>query len=558
MFYFVVTLHVWLQGRNSIFIHHALSEHLSKCFVCDSVMIMHKFVLLLFDEKAMESSRPQSTSGPSFAQLGLHPWIDKQCAALSMEKPTLVQQLCIPAVLAGMHVAGGAVTGSGKTAAFALPMLQLLSEEMYGVFALILTPSRELAYQIVDQFVALGAPIGARTAVVIGGVPHAMQLDAIKARPHVVVATPGRLKFLFDKFPEVKLAMQNLRFLVLDEADRLTEGDIAEDITDVIASLGEPKPFRQTLLFSATLDSRLTDVSEGLLPTMGITDMKKFVVHCAGVEIRSDAAGKRTFQVAPNLQQRYLFIPMMVKLPYLVALLKSRGADQSTIVFTNSCVRTETVRLVLQLLGFPVASLNSMLPQNHRLNNLAMFKLGIARVLVATDIAARGLDIPDVDMVVHYDVPKLPATYVHRVGRTARAGRSGLSLALVTEHDVSLVHGLERKTKTKMELLHDDKVTDDIVVELLDEVSAAKVQAQVQVNEQFGARAETLKSIAAERRPEMNRLIRNQGDTTKAKRRNVESSSGKPIHVERSTNNSAALAPTSTDSATRKRSRSTE
>lgn len=464
---------------------------------------------------APSSSTENVATTMTFGQLGLQPWVVKQCAALALDKPTEVQRLCIPAVLAGKHVVGGAVTGSGKTAAFALPMLQILSEEMYGVFALVMTPSRELAYQIVDQFVAFGAPIAARTAVIIGGVPHDTQLDAIKARPHCIVATPGRLKFHMEKFPEVLAAMQNIRFLVLDEADRLTEGDIAADTTSVIESLGTPKPFRRTLLFSATLDSRLTTVGEGsLLASLGVSSADHLAVHCAGVEIRSEDSGVRhTFKIAPNLEQRYLFIPVMVKLQYLVALLKSRGAKQSTIVFTNSCIRTETVRLVLQLLGFPVASLNSMLPQKHRLNNLAMFKLGIARVLVATDIAARGLDIPDVDMVVHYDVPKLPAIYVHRVGRTARAGRAGLSVALVTEHDVNLIHGLERKTRTRMDLYKNDQVTDDTVVDLLDEVSAAKVQAQVQVSEQFGDRAQTLKTIASDRKTETNRLIRNKGES---------------------------------------------
>lgn len=451
----------------------------------------------------------------TFEGLGLHQWVAKQCSALAMERPTPVQEACIPNILAGKHVVGGAVTGSGKTAAFALPILQILSEEVYGVFALVITPSRELAYQILDQFVALGAPIGVRTSIVIGGVHHDKQLDAIKARPHVVVATPGRLKFLLEMFPEVMQCLQHLRFLVLDEADRLTEGDIAADTTMCVELLGKPKPFRRTLLFTATLEQRLTSIEEGLLPTFGIHDTKDLAVCSAGVSLSSSTT---SFKVAPNLQEYYLFIPVMVKLPYLVALLKSRGPTQSTIVFTNSCVRTETVRLVLQLLGFPVCSLNSLLSQQHRLNNLALFKCGITKILVATDIAARGLDIPEVDLVVHYDVPKLPGTYVHRVGRTARAGREGMSIALITEHDINLAHKIERKTKSKMQLFKHKKVNDDVVVGLLDEVSTAKVQAKLQVEEQFGERAQTLKDIAAERRPEMNRLIRVGGDTTKLSR----------------------------------------
>lgn len=452
-----------------------------------------------------------SCSADSFELLGVQPWLSKQCAALSMHTPTLVQNLCIPDVLRGRHVVGGAVTGSGKTAAFALPILQILAEEMYGVFAMVITPSRELAYQILDQFVAFGAPMAARSAIIIGGIHHDKQLDAMKARPHIVVATPGRMRFLLDMFPEVKHSFLNLRFLVLDEADRLTDGDIAADTEYVVAALGPPKPFRQTLLFTATLEPRLTDISVGLLPKLGVSDPGTLVVHTAGVS----AAASTSFTVAPQLQAKYLFVPVLVKLPYLVSLLKSRGPKQSSIVFANSCVRTETVRLVLQLLGFPVCSLNSLLTQQQRINNLAMFKLGLARVLVATDIAARGLDIPEVDLVVHYDVPKIPATYVHRVGRTARAGRSGLSVAIVTEHDVNLIHRIERKTKSKMQLFRHSRVNDEAVVGILDEVSAAKIQAKVQVAEQFGERAQTLKDVAAERRVDINRAIRGGGEANK-------------------------------------------
>lgn len=460
---------------------------------------------------AVEETPAQTVAHTSFEQLGIQPWLVKQCRALAMEQPTLVQRLCIPSILAGKHTVGGALTGSGKTAAFALPILQLLAEEMYGVFSLVLTPSRELAYQILDQFIAFGAPCAARTAVVIGGVHHDKQLDALKARPHIVVATPGRLKFMLEKFPEVLQAFQNIRFLVLDEADRITEGDIATDTAEVVELLGPPRPFRRTLLFTATLHERLTNVSCGFLASLGVNSETDLVVHTAGVPLITEASPKNVFSIAPTLDERYLFIPVSVKLPYLVALLKSRGPKQSTIVFANSCVRCETVRLVLQLLGFPVCSLNSLLTQQHRLDNLAMFKMGLSRVLVATDIAARGLDIPEVDLVVHYDMPKLPATYVHRVGRTARAGRNGLSVGLVTEHDVSLVHTIERRTKTSMKLYFNKRVNDEVVVSLLDEVSTAKIQAKLQITEQFGDRAATLKEHAAEKKTALNRDIRHGG-----------------------------------------------
>lgn len=462
-----------------------------------------------------------------FESLGLERWLAKQCEAMALTKPTAVQQTCIPAVINDFHVVGGAATGSGKTAAFALPIIQRLSAEMYGVFALVLTPSRELAYQIIDQFVAFGAPAAIRTAIVIGGVNHGSQRDALLARPHIVVATPGRLRMLLANFPEVQLAFKNVRYLVLDEADRLIEGDIQHDMYECIGLLGPAKPFRRTLLFSATIDSRLTRVEEGTLPRLGITDQATLkICSCYAAEASSGAAAgaegsavveaagadhQPLYTIAPNLTEQYIFIPSLVKLPYLVCLLRSVPVDTSFIIFCNSCYRSEIVRLALQLLGFPVCSLNSLLTQQKRLTNLALFKAGIAKVLVATDIAARGLDIPDVEMVLHYDFPKLSATYVHRVGRTARAGRSGRSVAVITDNDVSLVHKVERRTKTQMKKLVDDKVCDEEVVKILDEVSAAKVEAQMQVEQQFGERAAALKDVAQARRPEINRRIREDG-----------------------------------------------
>ena len=451
----------------------------------------------------------------SFEQLGVERWLSKQCESIGITTPTAVQSECIPKILAGHHVVGGSATGSGKTAAFALPILQLVAAELYGVFALVITPSRELAYQIIDQFVALGAPLGVRTAVVIGGVEHPKQLDALIARPHVVVATPGRLRFLLETFEEARHPFRNLRFLVLDEADRLTEGDIAADVVLCAAALGPPKPFRRTLLLTATTNARLLDPSLGHLAPFGIPpDGTISKCCCSNVE----SNGASLYQVAPNLREQYIFVPEMVKLPYLVSLLTARDSSQSSIVFCNSCFRTEVVRLSLQLLGFPVASLNALLTQQHRLNSLALFKSGIAKVLIATDIASRGLDIPMVDLVVHYDFPKLSTCYVHRVGRTARAGKEGLSVAIVTQHDVSLVHKVERRTKSKMSLFSHRSVSEQAVMKLLDEVSAAKVQAKLQVEEQFGNRVENLKQVAADRRPLLNKIIRNDGKLEKPQR----------------------------------------
>ncbi|CCW64446.1 unnamed protein product [Phytomonas sp. EM1] len=502
----------------------------------------------------------------NFEHLGIDTWLAKQCAYMALNEPTPIQRICIPPILAGKHVVGGAATGSGKTAAFSLPILQILSEDVYGVFALVLTPSRELAYQIADHFIALGAPLRIRIMLAIGGVHHDSQLDAIKSRPHVVVATPGRLRHLLTTFStETAKAFSYLRFLVLDEADRLTEGDIYGDVRHLLSSLLPPTTRRQVLMFTATLQPRLTylpsDTSKengtddlhgnleagedtksemNLLSLLGIHSKEQFEVHMCGSsehifqkqvgnnagvdstnpgasekrdadpgstdekdgESRRSQSSQLSRQVFPDkLQQAYLFVPNAVKLPYLVAALRAQGKDQCTLVFANSCLRAELVRLVLQLLGFPVCSLDSLLTQKHRLDSLALFKLSIARIMVATDIAARGLDIPNVNLVIHYDVPKYASTYVHRVGRTARAGCEGTSVAIITENDVELVHRIERDLKIKMTLWKEKAVKkEDQVLSILDEVSNAKVQAKQQVLEKFGSRVMTLKEQVAEKR----------------------------------------------------------
>ncbi|CAM36870.2 putative ATP-dependent RNA helicase [Leishmania braziliensis MHOM/BR/75/M2904] len=505
-----------------------------------------------------------------FQRLGIQPWLSKQCTYMALETPTPIQRKCIPAILADHHVVGGAATGSGKTAAFALPILQRLAADAYGVFALVLTPSRELAYQIIDQFIAFGAPLQVRTMLSIGGVPTETQVDALKARPHIVAATPGRLRHLLETFaPEVSKAFAHLRYLVLDEADRLTEGDILHDVRSLLRLL-PPRAQRRVLMFTATLHPRLTTLEapqaerrlpassgatrecEGETPTvsfsppllqpqkseddnaaehfsllaeLGITDASTLMVAVVQGAIQAgsdhamasgstDAAGYSTssataltqpgsstsFHLPETLTQNYLFLPNMVKLPYLVAALRLHGKTQSTIVYVNSCLRAELVRLTLQLLGFPVCSLDSLLTQQHRLDNVASFKLGISRILVCTDIAARGLDIPAVSLVLHYDVPKHAETYVHRVGRTARAGREGTSVALVTEYDVSLVKRIEQRIGNRLTLWKSPAAKESAILPLLDEVSSAKVQAKQQVTVQFAARVKTNKAHAARKK----------------------------------------------------------
>ncbi|EFN58860.1 hypothetical protein CHLNCDRAFT_48551 [Chlorella variabilis] len=341
-----------------------------------------------------------------------------------MREPTQVQRGTIPAVLAGRNVIGVAHTGSGKTAAFALPILQKLAKNPFGVFALVLTPTRELAFQLADQFRALGTGMSLKDCVVVGGLDMTAQAKELARRPHVVIATPGRLRGLLQLDGELARVFGRARFLVLDEADRLLEPSFESELAVVLGALPER---RQTLLFSATMTQTLVELQKQLL---------RDAYHFQAYE---------GLQTAAKLRQEYLFLPAKVKEVYLVHLLGQLEELQcrSAIIFAGTCKGCHLLSLLLEELGIAAAALHSHKPQRARLEALHRFKSGSVPILLATDVASRGLDIPSVDLVVNYDLPQMARDYVHRVGRTARAGRRGWSLSFVTQYDIDLVQQIE-------------------------------------------------------------------------------------------------------------------
>jgi ATP-dependent RNA helicase DDX49/DBP8 len=370
----------------------------------------------------------------SFRDLGLTEWLDKVCTSLGMTHPTLVQRGCIPAILQGRDVIGVAHTGSGKTAAFALPILQRLSKDPYGVFALVLTPTRELAFQLADQFRALGAGQTLKESVVIGGLDMQAQTKELARRPHVVIATPGRLRQLLSLDATLAPAFRRASFLVLDEADRLLEPTFESDLASIMQILPEE---RQTLLFSATMTRTLTELQTALL---------RDAYHFQAYE------GLQT--AGPNLKEEYMLIPAKVKEVYLVNLLQSleeRRHVRSAIVFAGTCRGCALLAALLEELNISATALHSGLPQKRRMAALDRFKGGSIPILLATDVASRGLDIPTVDLVINFDLPTLARDYVHRVGRTARAGRKGWSLSFVSQYDVELVQKIEQLTGKQLE-----------------------------------------------------------------------------------------------------------
>lgn len=394
---------------------------------------------------------------------------------MAIYEPSGIQKACIPAILEGRDCIGGAKTGSGKTIAFAAPMLTEWSKDPYGICGLILTPTRELALQIAEQFVALGANMNIKTAVILGGVDMTQQALELQQRPHFVIATPGRLADHINSSGEDTIAgLRRVKYLVLDEADRLFSPSFASDLGTCMEVLPSPEK-RQTLLFTATV----TDAVRSLKDAPPKPGKEAPVIFEVGLD---------SIAVPATLSQTYLFMPHYVKEAYLYKLLSCEDNEsKSAIVFVNRTSTAETLRRALQKLDVKTTSLHSEMKQAERINALGRFRAGVARILVATDVASRGLDIPVVQMVVNFDIPADADDYVHRVGRTARAGRSGESVSLISQTDVSRIENIETRVGCKMELY--EGISDQMIIDILKKVSTAKREATLDMEKEgFGER----------------------------------------------------------------------
>ncbi|KDN36795.1 hypothetical protein RSAG8_10577, partial [Rhizoctonia solani AG-8 WAC10335] len=368
----------------------------------------------------------KSSISATFDSLGLITPLLDALKQVGYSKPTDIQVGVIPHALEGKDVIGVAETGSGKTAAFALPILQKLWDEPRGLFACILAPTRELAYQISQQFEALGSAIGVRCATIVGGMDMMSQSIALGKRPHIIVATPGRLN---DHLENTKgFSLRGLRYLVLDEADRLLDMDFGPVIDKILKVL--PRE-RNTYLFSATMSTKIAKLQRASLQN----------------PVRVEVNGK--YSTVSTLLQYYLLTPFVNKDVHLVHLANELAAN-SVIIFTRTVHDAQRLSMVLRNLGFPAVPLHGQLSQSARLGALNKFKAGGRSLLIATDVASRGLDIPTVDVVINFDIPTHSKDYIHRVGRTARAGRAGKSITLVTQYDVELLQRIEGVVGKKM------------------------------------------------------------------------------------------------------------
>ncbi|KAJ3982028.1 P-loop containing nucleoside triphosphate hydrolase protein [Lentinula detonsa] len=393
----------------------------------------------------MTPSQSEENEQLSFSKLGLSGPLLETLSRMNFSIPTPIQVECIPPGIEGRDIIGIAPTGSGKTAAFAIPILHHLWDYPQGLFACVLSPTRELAFQIASQFDALGATMGVRTAVIVGGDDRVSQAVSLAKKPHVLVATPGRL---LDHLKATKgFSLRTIKFMVLDEADRLLDSDFGIAIDEILKNVPQE---RTTYLFSATLTDKVAKLQRANLR------------NPARVQVSTK------YSTVSSLLQYYLLCPLIKKEVILVSLLNSM-VQNSIIVFVRTKASARKLAVMLRVLGFRSVPLYGEMIQSQRLGALNQFKSKACNILIATDLASRGLDIPSVDVVINYDCPTHSKDYIHRVGRTARAGRAGKSILITTQYDVEFIQRLETVLCRQLDLYRHDKSEIDILKERVDE-----------------------------------------------------------------------------------------
>ncbi len=360
-----------------------------------------------------------------FSQLNLNDDLVKAVTELGYTTPTPIQAAVIPAMLSGQDVMGQAQTGTGKTAAFALPVLQNLAPGVKRVQTLILAPTRELAMQVAESIYAYGRHQGVKVLAIYGGQPYERQIRRLKKGVEVVVGTPGRL---LDLIGQGALDLRSINTLVLDEADEMLSMGFIEDIETILSHVTSP---HQTALFSATLPTPIRRLADRYM-----TDPKPITIEH---KQRTVAA----------IEQRYYLVNEADKLAALTRLFEVETISRA-LIFARTRVETGSLANELGLRGFPAEALNGDLSQDTRERVLSRFQDNKLKVLVATDIAARGLDIDDVSHVFNFDLPQFPESYVHRVGRTGRAGKSGTAITLISPKEKWRLRKIEQYTRQRL------------------------------------------------------------------------------------------------------------
>jgi len=372
------------------------------------------------------------TSPTSFESLGLAAPLLKALVNEGYTEPTPIQVQAIPHVMAGRDVQGIAQTGTGKTAAFALPILHRLlanpkQAPRRGCRVLVLSPTRELASQIAESFRNYGRQTGLRTALMYGGVPKLRQVKAVGAGVDILVATPGRL---MDHMQDGAVHLNGVEILVLDEADHMLDLGFIVPIRKIVQTI---PPTRQTLFFSATMPKEISTLAGQML---------RDPVQVAVTPVAT---------TVDRVEQRVIFVETARKRALLADMLRNSSMSR-VLVFTRTKHGADRVTQHLEAMGQPAAAIHGDKSQPQREKALASFKAGRISVLVATDIAARGIDVDGVTHVVNFDLPNVPEAYVHRIGRTARAGQGGIAISFCDRNERPFLRDIEKLIRTRLQV----------------------------------------------------------------------------------------------------------
>jgi ATP-dependent RNA helicase RhlE len=366
----------------------------------------------------------------TFKELNISEPILKALTNKKYENPTPIQEQSIPVVLSGRDLLGIAQTGTGKTAAFAIPIIQQLAEgqskdKRREIQALILTPTRELAIQINECFTDYAKHTELRNTVIFGGINQASQVEKLKRGTDILVATPGRL---LDLIAQKYISLGNIRHFVLDEADRMLDMGFIHDIKRLLPLLPKKK---QTLFFSATMPTAIGQLSKDILNN----------------PVKIEVA--QVSSVVDTIEQHLYYVEKPQKSDLLINIL-TKGQDKSTLVFSRTKHGADKIAKILNRNGLKCESIHGNKTQNARQRALTDFKSGKTRIIIATDIAARGIDIANLGLVINYDLPDVAETYIHRIGRTGRAGQHGTAFSFCAQDELAMLKSIQKLTGKKL------------------------------------------------------------------------------------------------------------
>ena len=406
----------------------------------------------------------------TFEQMKLEKWIKKVIKYLSYKEPTEVQKYIIPQILNNKSVIAISKTGTGKTASFCLPIISELSKDPFGLYAIILEPTRELVLQVEEKLKLFSTGFNLRMCSIIGGEDYTTQLKELDKIPHIIIATPGRLvSFLENNY--VKL-VQNLRYFVMDEFDQLLDETIKPDIDKIITYLPDD---RITLFFSATI----MQTKEELKKYLGKNDKEEIYYYNNNTDekledlikneneldkTKEKDGNKKSSKIIPlkiknrineDISLKYILVPQKLKEHYLLYLLRNRYKDTNTLIFVNHVKQCDFLYNLCKLFEIKVSHLHSKMTQKKRREDLQKFKGSMTNILISTDLASRGLDIKQCDLVINFDIPLSSLTFIHRAGRTGRIGNKGLCISLVSQYDVEVLNGIEEDLSADFKEIED-------------------------------------------------------------------------------------------------------